>query len=131
MQDESNEMRRRDFLRLGGASVAAAGLQTLLPDHMAEAQTAEPAGTRSAPIHPVVLKSDQLEVTLDAEDGLPYEYRWKATGAALRGEDFGLKMTATVCQRPAWRFFTATVEGPQLAPGGGDRSSQLQLHTDG
>ncbi|MGB7266468.1 MAG: endo-alpha-N-acetylgalactosaminidase family protein [Terracidiphilus sp.] len=117
MQDETNEMRRRDFLRLSGASVAVAGMQSLLPGAAAVAQTDEPTGTRSAPVHPIVLRSDELEVTLDADDGQPYEYSWRATGATLRGEDFGLKMTATICQRPAWRFFTATVDGAKLDPG--------------
>jgi hypothetical protein len=64
-----------------------------------------------------VLRSSELEVTLDGDDGLPYEYRWTATGAKLRGEDFGMKMTATVCQRDSWRFFNATAERPQMPPG--------------
>ena len=109
MQDEMDAMRRRDFLRLSGASVAAAGLYGLAP-HKAEAQTEEPTGTRSAPAHPLVLRSSELEVTLDPDDGLPYEYHWLGTGARMRGEDYGLSMTATVCQRPAWRFFTASVD---------------------
>ena len=108
MQNESNEMRRRDFLRLSGASVAAAGLRTLLP--AADGQTAEPTGTRSAPAHPVVLESDELEVTLDGDDGLPYEYKWQANGARLRGENFGLKISATICDRAAWRFFNASLD---------------------
>ena len=110
MQDESNEMRRRDFLRLSSAGIAAAGLQTLLPGPIAQAQPAEPAGTRTAPTHPKMLRSKQLEVTLDADNALPYEYRWIATGAKLRGEDFGLKMTATVCERATWRFFAAPLD---------------------
>jgi hypothetical protein len=110
MQDESNEMRRRDFLRLSGAGIAAAGLRTLLPGPIAQAQPAEPAGTRTTPTHPKILRSKQLEVTLDADDALPYEYRWIATGAKLRGEDFGLKMTATVCERASWRFFAAQLD---------------------
>ena len=114
MQDEMNGMRRRDFLRLSGASVAAAGLRTLLPSEMMQAQTEDPAGSRSAPVHPLVLYSDELKITLDTDDGLPYEYQWRATGARLRGEDFGLKMAATICQRTAWRFFTAAVEHPNM-----------------
>jgi hypothetical protein len=110
MRDELNEMRRRDFLRLSGAGIAAAGLRTLLPGPIAKAQPAEPAGTRTVPAHPKILRSKQLEVTLDADDALPYEYRWIATGAKLRGEDFGLKMTATVCERATWRFFAAPLD---------------------
>lgn len=117
MQEALDRIQRRDFLRLTGTGVAAASLSTLLPGSFAEAQSQEPTGTRTAPVHPLVLRSKQLEVTLDADDGLPYEYRWIGTGARLRGEDFGLKMTATVCQRASWRFFAATVERP-AAPHG-------------
>ncbi len=117
MQDEMDRIRRRDFLRLSGAGIAAASLHTLLPSPLAQAQPGEPAGTRTAPAHPVSLLSKQLEVTLDGDDGLPYEYHWVATGAKLRGEDFGLKMTATICQRDSWRFFTATAERPQSSQG--------------
>ncbi len=105
MQDEWNQIRRRDFLRMGAAGAAAAGLETLMPARVARAQAEEPSGTRPAPVHPVVLKSAQLEVTLDGDDGLPYEYVWRENGARLRGEDFGLKIAATVCQHQPWRFF--------------------------
>jgi Endo-alpha-N-acetylgalactosaminidase len=107
MQEASNRIRRRDFLRLSGAGVAAAGLHALLPDSLAEGQSTEPMGTRTAPAHQLVLRSKRLEATFDADDGLPYEYHWIASGARLRGEDFGGKMTATVCEKAAWRFFAA------------------------
>ncbi len=110
MQDELNEMRRRDFLRLSGVGIAAASLHSVLPGPIAQAQPAEPAGTRTALAHPKILRSKQLEVTLDADDGLPYEYRWIATGAKLRGEDFGLKLTSTICERATWRFFAAPLD---------------------
>ena len=118
MQDDMDKMRRRDFLRLGGAGVAAAGLQSLCAGALLPAQAPEqPMGTRTAPAHPVALRSPQLEVILDGDDGLPFEYRWRAGGARLRGEDFGQKMTATICQRAPWRFFTATVDEPKLRVG--------------
>lgn len=113
MQDEMDTMRRRDFLRLSATTAAVVGAETFLPGRLGKAQTEAPDGTRRAPERPIVLRSKELEVTLDGDDGLPYEYRWLATGARLRGEDFGMKMTATVCQRDSWRFFTATVEQPQ------------------
>src|SRR5580698_6675542 len=114
MQEALDRIRRREFLRMSGVGVAAAGLHSLLPGSLAEAQPGEQTGTRTAPTHPVVLRSSEFEVTLDAADGQPYDYRWIATGARLRGEDFGQKMTATVCQRDSWRFFNATLEQPQM-----------------
>ena len=114
MQDESEYIRRRDFLRLGAAGVAAAGLDALLPACAAGQESpAEPTGTRAAPAHPIVLRSDLLEVTLDGDDGLPYQYRYKPSGATLRGEDYGQKITATVCNIDSWDFFEVT---PTVAP---------------
>lgn len=109
MQDESEYIRRRDFLRLSAAGAAAAGLNVLLPACAAAQQpTAEPTGTRTAPAQPIVLHSDLLEVTLDPDDGLPFQYRYKPTGATLRGEDYGQKMTATICNFESWDFFAVT-----------------------
>lgn len=111
MQEELDRIRRRDFLRLSAVSAAAAGLESLLPRELIAAQTEEPsAGERTAPARPIVLRSDQLEVTFDGDDGLPYQYLWRASGARLRGEDFGQRITATVCDRAAWRFFAAPLE---------------------
>ena len=122
MQEESDRIRRRDFLRLGGAGAAAAGLYAALPARMVSAQaekaTEEPAGARSAPAHPLVLRSSQLEVTLDGDDGLPYEYLWRASGARLRGEDFGLKIAATICQHNPWRFFETQLTAGRDAKAG-------------
>lgn len=133
MQEELDRIRRRDFLRLSGVGAAAAGLHALLPGPLAQAQTAEASGTRTAPLHPVLLLSKELEVTLEGDDGLPFQYRWAATGATLRGEDFGLRMTATVCQPGAWRFFTVTVDRPQsftttVERPQGNRASVARFH---
>jgi hypothetical protein len=114
MQDESEYIRRRDFLRMGAAGVAAAGLDALLPAcSEAQQQTAEFGGSRTAPAHPIVLDSDLVEVTLDGDDGLPYQYRHKPTGATLRGEDYGQKITVTICNIDSWDFFAVT---PVAAP---------------
>ena len=90
MQEALDRIRRREFLRLSGVGAAAVGLHSLLPGSLAGAQPAEQTGTRTAPAHSIVLRSSQLEVTLDLGDGLPYDYRWIATGARLRGEDHRL-----------------------------------------
>ena len=127
MQEELDRIRRRDFLRLGGSSVAAAGLSALLPRSQAQAHTEEPTGTRTAPAHPLMLRSNELEVTLDANDGLPCEYRLHANGARLRGEDYGLKMTANLCQRAAWRFFDVMLENPSVKTAATDGAYQADF----
>lgn len=104
MQDDQDQIRRRDFLRLGGSAIATAGLSTFLPAQSPQ-PTQQQLTSRSAPAHPLVLRSEQLEVSFDPGDGLPYEYRWRASGARLRGEDFGQKIKATICRRKPWRFF--------------------------
>ena len=104
MQDDQDLVRRRDFLRLGGSAIAATGLNALLPAQP-QSQSQEQITSRPAPAHRLVLRSEQIEVTFDSADALPYEYRLRATGARLRGEDLGQKIKATVCQRSPWRFF--------------------------
>lgn len=106
MQDELGPIRRRDFLRLGSASVATAGLISLLPKSTRADEEVQ-YGSRIAPRQAIILRSSRMEVALDADDGLPFEYRWNGNGARLRGEDFGRKMQATLCARGLWRFFTA------------------------
>ncbi len=114
MQDESEYIQRRDFLRLGTAGVAAAGLDALLPACAAgQKQPAEPTGSRTGPAHPLVLASNLLEVTFDADDALPFQYRYKPTGATLRGEGYGEKISATICNIDSWDFFAVT---PMAAP---------------
>ena len=103
-------MQRRDFLRLSATTAAMAGLDNIMPPGLAHGQSGEPAGSRTAPANPIVLRSMFVEVTLDGDDALPYQYRLLANNAKIRGEDFGQKMTALVCQRAQWRFFTATPE---------------------
>jgi hypothetical protein len=121
MQDDQDQIRRRDFLRLGGSVVAVTGLNALLAPARAQ-QADQPLTSRSAPAHPLVLRSADLEVTFDADDGLPYEYRWRATGARLRGEDFGQKIKVTICRRNPWHFFdvdlTASASRHQKLPAG-------------
>src|SRR5579859_4230357 len=106
MQDEEAgvvALGRRDFLRLGGSGVVAASLSALWPG-IAHPEAEANQTSRKAPQRSQVLRSKELEITLDADDGLPFEYRWRSTAARLRGEDLGMKMTATVCQLDPWRF---------------------------
>jgi len=51
---------------------------------------------RQAPAHAVVLRSTQLEVVLDRDQGLPYEYHLLPQQAIIHGEDSGRDISATV-----------------------------------
>ena len=104
MQQEHEQMNRRGFLRLGGAGAAVAGTKALFPTLLfGEESPAQPTD-RSSPINPVRLRSSEMEVVLDRDDGVPFEFRWLANGATLRGEDFGKKVSVTVCQKTLWKF---------------------------
>ncbi|WP_260705568.1 endo-alpha-N-acetylgalactosaminidase family protein [Edaphobacter flagellatus] len=61
-------------------------------------------GMRNAPENPVTLQSDQVEVTLNRTDGLPYKYSLKKTGTALDGESAGGKIIAVLCRLDSWEF---------------------------
>jgi hypothetical protein len=101
MQDEPEQIGRRSLLKLG-AGLAAGGANVLWPglnSGWAQAAASIPLTDRAKPAHPVVLCSSQLEVVLDPNDGLPWEYKLIAANARMRGEDFGRKITATICQR--------------------------------
>ena len=95
---------RRCFLKVGGmglAFIAASPVTFPMP-----ARGAVPE--RSKPVDPVLLQSRELEVILDRQDGLPYEYR-PVQGAFLRGEDLGNKVAVTIAQRTPWDFRTIPV----------------------
>jgi hypothetical protein len=79
MQNDEEILNRRTFLKLGAASLAVAGSERLVPQALAEEN-----GTRLAPARPVHLRSSALGVTLDGEDGLPFQYRLLRGGYALR-----------------------------------------------
>lgn len=113
-------MRRRDFLRLGSASVATTGWMALLPADATETEQEPRRALRNAPERTFMLRSDRMEVMLDADDGLPFEYRWKENGARLRGEDFGYKMRASLCARGSRKFFATDLipEGRQSQASG-------------
>src|SRR5262249_43713310 len=59
--------------------------------------------------HPLILRSAELEVVLDPERGLPYEYRLLKNSSVLRGEDSGSPIGVTVCRRDPWAFDTVRV----------------------
>ncbi len=90
MINKTNRIYRRDFLKVGGAGLAALASAPLWADL--------PADTRSKPVDPVVLRSSSLEVILDRMDGLPYEYRLLTADVRMRGEDFGGKIGVALCR---------------------------------
>lgn len=100
-------MDRRDFLQWTGAGVTAAAAMSSMAWWRPEAGAAAGPG-RTTPAHPVVLRSQQLDVTLDGEDGLPVSYRL-AGGATMAGEDAGRPMTATVCRLQPRSYATVTL----------------------
>jgi hypothetical protein len=51
---------------------------------------------RQAPLHPVVLLSSQLEVVLDREQGLPFQYHLLQQQATIQGEDTGRDITVSI-----------------------------------
>jgi hypothetical protein len=99
MQNDEEILNRRTFLKLGAASLAVAGSERLVPQALAEEN-----GTRSAPVRPVHLRSSALEVTLDGEDGLPFQYRLLRGGVRFAGESTGNALNVTVHRRAPWGF---------------------------
>lgn len=103
MQNDPEMFSRRQFLQWSAITgLAIAGTPSAFSADSAE--TPAPTTERQPPTHPVRLQSDELEVILDAADGLPYEYRLKSNGATLRGEDFGQPLTVTFCRKEPWSF---------------------------
>jgi hypothetical protein len=75
MQNEFEQMNRRSFLRLTGTGTAAVTINALLPHHLFAQAQETPLTDRAIPQNPILLRSSQLELTLDHEDGLPFSYR--------------------------------------------------------
>jgi hypothetical protein len=99
MQDEHNQLRRREFLKIGGVGVAAVAAAPLLAQVPQEKLT-----SRSVPARPVILRTAKLELTLDSAHGLPYQYRLLSSRAVILGEDLGRPITARVCRKAEWTF---------------------------
>lgn len=100
MQEESLNLNRRTFLRMTGSGVALAGTRLLLPSFV-NAEEAS-SGHRIAPEHPIELRSPELEVTFDSDDGVPYEFRM--AGNHMRGEGAGQPVSMRICKKEGWDF---------------------------
>jgi hypothetical protein len=104
ISDDAELLSRRAFLKAGVAGLAVAGSNSVLPSAFGEQNGARGVSARS-----VVVRSNVLEVTFDAEDGLPYEYHLLKTGVRFWGEGYGGTLTATLCCKAPWSFATVTI----------------------
>lgn len=107
MQSDQELFNHRRFLQWIAAGAAAVGTQYRPTG--ASAQESPQHGERQAPAHPITLRSSEFEVVLDPDSGLPYEYRLLKNNARLRGEDFGLPISVTVCRKQPWSFTTSAL----------------------
>jgi hypothetical protein len=104
MQIIDEELNRRSFLKLGVGGFATAGTSSLLQKAFAEEQ-----GTRSAPAHPISLRSNVIEVLLDPADGVPFEYVLRRSDVRFTGEGRGQPLRATVHSKAPFGFVTVAV----------------------
>lgn len=104
MQILDEELNRRTFLKLGTAALAVAGSESILPEAFAQ-QTR----SRKMPARPVTIRSASLELVLDSDDGLPYEYRLLKSVKTFKGEAFGEALMATVHRREPRGFVSVRV----------------------
>ncbi|HEV2418009.1 MAG TPA: endo-alpha-N-acetylgalactosaminidase family protein [Terriglobia bacterium] len=103
--DQKNQIGRRSFLKASGASLAGFVSTPAWSELLANQAQA----VRDRPTHSVVLRSPNLEVILDGDDGVPYEYRLLPSGLSIRGEDYGGKISVTVCRRHPRGFVTTPI----------------------
>ena len=64
----------------------------------------------SAVAQPLVLRSPQLQVTLQRETGLPAQFRLQSNGAVIYGAEPDHPVTATVFQAQPHQFQTVTLQ---------------------
>jgi hypothetical protein len=96
---------RREFLKASGAGLlglASSRYSSALPGEAAQQEGA-------APQNPVILRTPQLEVVLDRQDALPFQFRLLNLKTTMRGEDAGGKIGVTLCRLEPWTFKTEPV----------------------
>jgi hypothetical protein len=108
MRNDTRNMDRRKFLRLGASGLAAAGSTGLLPHLMAEQGSAKDVSSGQ-----MVLRSSALEVSFHPADGLPFEYRLLRSGVRFQGENSGAGLSVRLCRRKPWGFADVTVKPKQ------------------
>jgi len=87
---------RRRLLKLGAAGVAVARGSRMFPQL--------PTSAARGPRQPVAVRTSALELTLDAESGLPSSYRLVRSGIVFRGEEPGVLLKARICRRSPQSF---------------------------
>jgi hypothetical protein len=102
------DIERRDFLKSGGAGLMGLASSRYLPGFSSQALQQE----RTAPGNPIILKSPQLELVLDRQDALPFQFRLPTLKTNMRGEDTGSKIGVTLCRLEPWTFRTAPAVVP-------------------
>lgn len=108
MQNEKDLFPRRHFLKWSTASLAAATSPAVFSLNSTAQEISGPASdVRTAPADPVMLRSAEMEVAIDPQNGLPWEYRLLSNNARLRGEDSADQPTVTLCCHQPWSFATA------------------------
>lgn len=111
MQTDDELFNRRRFLQWGISGAAAVGAQLVLPTASGQEQSAPQVSPSEAKPseRPLILRSADLEVVLDPERGLTYEYRLLKNRSMLRGEDSGSPVSVALCRHDPWTFHTVTV----------------------
>lgn len=107
MQNEKDIFPRRHFLKWSAASAAAAASPGLFgTNSCAQEASGARSAERKASAHLIVLRSAEIEIAIDPQNGLPWEYRLLKNNARLRGEDSADPTTVTVCRHQPWSFAT-------------------------
>jgi hypothetical protein len=129
MRNDFEPLDRRSFLRLAGT--AAAATSSLLRPRLFAQNDDAPQTNRPTPQNPILLRSPQLELTLDRGDGLPFSYRLTGNGAILLGEDLGKQLGAIVCRKSPWQFSLLPVKATRATVTQRSAAFAFQTSADG
>jgi hypothetical protein len=99
---ERKDLSRRRLLKLGAAGMAFVGSEKVFPQIAAKAA--------QGPALPVVVQSSSLELTLDAENGVPSSYRLVRSGVVFRGGETNVALKARMCRLSPRRFADVEVK---------------------
>src|SRR5579864_3975462 len=107
MQEETEHLNRRTFLKFSGAALAAASGRRIW------SQSSPPGGeapltTREEPKDTILIRSEDLDVELDRHHGLPYRYNFAHRHSSMWGEDLGKPIAVTFCAKAAASFHTVS-----------------------